>query len=154
MKHVEDHKYIAGKQHSGRECTASINVVAISRLTTETQHYQCSNAAMTDCNAKSCFDRITPELLALLYAKAGCPPAVVELMYSALVQLEYSMITALSILAKKNSNTILHLLFGIGQGATNGPLGWTFYTNMLIQLYNKHTGGCAVQNPTGSIALK
>eukprot|EP00957_Ditylum_brightwellii_P070736 5376084-Ditylum_brightwellii.AAC.1 len=98
MKHAEDHKYIANEQHSARKGRASINVVAMSRFTTETQHYQRSNAAMTDCNAKSCNDWIIPELLALLYAKAGCPPAVVKLMYSALVQLKYSMITALSVL--------------------------------------------------------
>eukprot|EP00957_Ditylum_brightwellii_P014862 1120552-Ditylum_brightwellii.AAC.1 len=58
----------------------------MSRFTTETQHYQCSNAAMTDCDAKLYFDQITLELLALLYAKAGCPPAVVELIYSALAK--------------------------------------------------------------------
>eukprot|EP00957_Ditylum_brightwellii_P088253 6723282-Ditylum_brightwellii.AAC.1 len=54
----------------------------------------------------------------------------------------------------KNTNSILHLLFGIGQGATNGLLRWTFHTNMLTQIYNKQAGGCTMQNPIRSIILK
>eukprot|EP00957_Ditylum_brightwellii_P005486 419899-Ditylum_brightwellii.AAC.1 len=124
MKHAEDHGYLADEQHGDRKGRTSIDIVLLSHVTTEIQHYQQSNAAMTDCNAKPCFNCITPELLALLYANVGCPPAIVELMHSALVQLEYSMITALGVSSDKSINSLTHLIFGIGQGATIRPPGW------------------------------
>eukprot|EP00957_Ditylum_brightwellii_P026137 1976507-Ditylum_brightwellii.AAC.1 len=95
LKHAKEHNYLADEQRDRWEGRASVNVVALTRFTTETQHYQQCNAATTDCDAKSCYDCITPELLALLYNKIGCPPAVVEFLYSALTQLEFSMSTAL-----------------------------------------------------------
>eukprot|EP00957_Ditylum_brightwellii_P190199 14477927-Ditylum_brightwellii.AAC.1 len=84
MKHAEDHKYLADAQHRGRAELASIDVVALKQFTTETQHYQRCNSRMSDCNAKASYNRITPELLSLLYYKAGYPKEVVELMYKAL----------------------------------------------------------------------
>eukprot|EP00957_Ditylum_brightwellii_P193389 14725391-Ditylum_brightwellii.AAC.1 len=81
MKQAEDHAYLSDAQHGRREGQASINVVALTRFMPETQHYQWCNTSMTDCDAKECYYRMTPELLALLYAKAGCPPQVVELLY-------------------------------------------------------------------------
>eukprot|EP00957_Ditylum_brightwellii_P211823 15366642-Ditylum_brightwellii.AAC.1 len=74
MKHSEEHNYLEDEQHGGREGRSLIDVVALKQFTTETHHYQQSNADMTDCDAKACYNRITSELLALLYAKAGCPP--------------------------------------------------------------------------------
>eukprot|EP00957_Ditylum_brightwellii_P111221 8481289-Ditylum_brightwellii.AAC.1 len=95
---------------------------------------------MTDCDAKACYNKITPELLELMYAKAGCPPQVVKLLYSALTQLEYHMVTALGVSEQSGISTINNLLFGIGQGATDAPPGWTYHANMIIALYNKRAG--------------
>eukprot|EP00957_Ditylum_brightwellii_P069479 5276019-Ditylum_brightwellii.AAC.1 len=89
----------------GQEGRVSVDVVALTRFTTETHHYQQCNAATTYCDTKSCYVHITPELLALLYAKTGCPLAVVEFFYSALTQLEFSMSTTLGILDQKNAST-------------------------------------------------
>eukprot|EP00957_Ditylum_brightwellii_P043823 3323217-Ditylum_brightwellii.AAC.1 len=103
----------------------------------ETQHYQRCNAGMANCNAKACYNRITLELLLLLYYKSGCPKEVVELMYKALTNLEYAMEIAL----------------GIGQGATDGLPGWTLHTNMITTLYSEKTKGSKMQNPRGTITI-
>eukprot|EP00957_Ditylum_brightwellii_P149802 11408258-Ditylum_brightwellii.AAC.1 len=153
MKHSEEHNHLSDEQHKGQEECASINVVAITRFTLETYHYQRINASMTDCNAKSCYNKITPELLVLLYAKAGCPLQIIELLYSALTQLEYVMLIALGLSEAKVTNNLYHLLFGIGQGATDGLPGWTFHTNLLTSLYNSCAGGSIMTNPTNTMML-
>eukprot|EP00957_Ditylum_brightwellii_P039626 2997076-Ditylum_brightwellii.AAC.1 len=61
------------------------------------------------------------------------------------------MATALGISEQSGIRTINNLLFEIGQGATDGPPGWTYHTNMIIALYNKIAGGCKMQNPTREI---
>eukprot|EP00957_Ditylum_brightwellii_P076329 5801398-Ditylum_brightwellii.AAC.1 len=73
MKHSEEHKYFTDKPHSSREGQTLIDVVKLEQFTADVHHYQWSNAGMAGCNAKDCYNQITPELLALLYAKAGCP---------------------------------------------------------------------------------
>eukprot|EP00957_Ditylum_brightwellii_P030475 2307612-Ditylum_brightwellii.AAC.1 len=122
-KHSEEHGYIADKQHRGREGRTLIDIVALKQFTTEMHHYQRSNMGMVECDAKACYNRITPELLVSLYEKAGCPPQVVDFLYSPLTQLEYHMVTALVISEQSDISTVNNLLFGIGQGATDGPPG-------------------------------
>eukprot|EP00957_Ditylum_brightwellii_P200171 15259662-Ditylum_brightwellii.AAC.1 len=123
MKHLETQNYLTDKQNGGREGRASIDIVALKLFTAKVHHYQQSNPGITDCNTKACYDQITRELLTLLYTKAGCPPKVVDLLYSALTSLEYSMVTALEISESKSISTINNLLFGIGKGACDGPPG-------------------------------
>eukprot|EP00957_Ditylum_brightwellii_P096934 7381881-Ditylum_brightwellii.AAC.1 len=153
MKHTEDHKYLADEQHRGRSRQASIDVVALKQFTAETQHYQRCNSGMTDCNAKACYNRITPELLLLLYYKAGYPKEVVELMYKALTMLEYAMTRAMGILKKKSTSNLNILLFGIGQGATDIPPEWALHMNMITTLYSEKTKGSTMRNPSGTITV-
>eukprot|EP00957_Ditylum_brightwellii_P119061 9081234-Ditylum_brightwellii.AAC.1 len=84
VKHSEEHGYLADKQYGGREGQTSIDVVDLKQFTMGSHHYQSSNTGTIDCDAKACYNRITPELLVLLYAKEGCPPQVVKLFYLAL----------------------------------------------------------------------
>eukprot|EP00957_Ditylum_brightwellii_P151445 11533394-Ditylum_brightwellii.AAC.1 len=151
MKHSEELGYLADEQHGGREGRTSVNVVALKQFTTETHHYQKSNAGITDYNTKACYNRIMPELLALLYAKARYPTQVVDLLYSALIKLEYYMTMAFGESENNSTSKINHLLFGIGQGATDGPSGWTYHTNMITMLYNKRAGRSIMKNLTGEI---
>eukprot|EP00957_Ditylum_brightwellii_P024991 1890248-Ditylum_brightwellii.AAC.1 len=102
---------------------------------------------MTNCNAK----HPIPELLALLYTKDQCPPLLVELLYSALVQLEYAMLTAIELSEEKVTNNLYHLLIGISQGAPDGLPGWTFHTNLLTSLYNSYAGGSIMISPTNNM---
>eukprot|EP00957_Ditylum_brightwellii_P005068 385322-Ditylum_brightwellii.AAC.1 len=148
MKYSEEHGYLADKQHGGRKVRASIDVVALNRFTAETHHYQQSNAGRTNCNGKACYDRITPKLLALLYAKVGCPPQAIELLYSALTQLEYTMITAIGTSGMVSKSTLNNILFRIGQEATDGLPGWTYHTNTLSMMYTKRAGGSTLSNPS------
>eukprot|EP00957_Ditylum_brightwellii_P059387 4509042-Ditylum_brightwellii.AAC.1 len=75
MKHSEEHNHLANKKHGGQEGHASINIVAITRFTSGIHHYQQSNASMTDCDAKSCYNRIAP--------RTTCPPLHQSLMSTA-----------------------------------------------------------------------
>eukprot|EP00957_Ditylum_brightwellii_P016683 1254473-Ditylum_brightwellii.AAC.1 len=72
-KYSEEHKYLVDEWSGEREGRASIGIMVLKQFTAETHHYQHSNAGMADCNTKACYDRITPELLTLLYTKVGCP---------------------------------------------------------------------------------
>eukprot|EP00957_Ditylum_brightwellii_P191420 14573396-Ditylum_brightwellii.AAC.1 len=46
MKHIAEHKYLADKQHGGKEGRALIDIVSLMRFTTETQQYQQSNTSI------------------------------------------------------------------------------------------------------------
>eukprot|EP00957_Ditylum_brightwellii_P098732 7520610-Ditylum_brightwellii.AAC.1 len=126
MNHSEEHRYLADEQHGDREGRTSVDVVALKQFTTETHHYQMSNAGMTDCNKKACYDRNTLELLALLYAKARCTTQVVDLLYSALTKLKYYTTTAFGESENNSTSKINHLLLELDRvkqtGHQNGPI--------------------------------
>eukprot|EP00957_Ditylum_brightwellii_P041836 3168902-Ditylum_brightwellii.AAC.1 len=63
------------------------------------------------------------------------------------------MITALGISNNTSKSTLYNVLFGVGQGATDSPPGWMFYTNMLTTLYNKTVGGSNTRNHTNKITV-
>ena len=42
-------------------------------------------------------------------------------------------------------------IYGIGQGATDAPPNWTLVANACQKAYAKHSKGCQIQDPTGTI---
>eukprot|EP00957_Ditylum_brightwellii_P125715 9583060-Ditylum_brightwellii.AAC.1 len=52
-----------------------------------------NNVAFTDCDAKSCYDRVIPIVLALSQIQAGLPVKTAQFFLGALNQLKYHMVT-------------------------------------------------------------
>ena len=73
MKHSERHKTIVDEQYGGRIGRSAIDVVLLKECTLAIMHLQRSNGAITDCDAKACYDRILACIAALTNFKAGLP---------------------------------------------------------------------------------
>ena len=58
---------------SVRKGKIAIDVVMLKYLTISTFHMTRKNYAITDCDARACYDRILPHILFLCYSKMGLP---------------------------------------------------------------------------------
>eukprot|EP00978_Attheya_sp_CCMP212_P034030 scaffold140589_cov66-Attheya_sp.AAC.1 len=71
MKNMEKHKKHATEQYGGRNGRCAIDVVLLKEMTIGILHLSRCNGAIIDCDAKACYDRILPALIALVYFQAG-----------------------------------------------------------------------------------
>eukprot|EP00957_Ditylum_brightwellii_P053145 4029643-Ditylum_brightwellii.AAC.1 len=76
------------------------------------------------CNAKACYDCIFPIVLLLAYVKQGLPYVTTAYLMSLLYCLQYTMSTAYGLSEHTNWFDRIVPVFGIGQGASDGPTGW------------------------------
>eukprot|EP00978_Attheya_sp_CCMP212_P031043 scaffold116006_cov90-Attheya_sp.AAC.1 len=68
---MEKHNLMSDEQYGGRNGRTAIDVVMLKTFTIAVLHLMRCNGAIVDCNAKACYDRILPVIIALLYYKAG-----------------------------------------------------------------------------------
>eukprot|EP00957_Ditylum_brightwellii_P211082 15365731-Ditylum_brightwellii.AAC.1 len=95
MSHTEDQNYLVEEQIGACNGMTAIDIPALNEFTLGTFHLQRANIGKTGCNAKACYDWIDPNLLAMTCYKLGCNNKVIEVSRSALLQIEYTMITNL-----------------------------------------------------------
>eukprot|EP00957_Ditylum_brightwellii_P172134 13104590-Ditylum_brightwellii.AAC.1 len=62
MHHAEEFKQLAEEQYRGRYGQTAEDAKVLTALTTKIFNLQRSNAAITDCNIKVCYNRILPQL--------------------------------------------------------------------------------------------
>eukprot|EP00957_Ditylum_brightwellii_P141336 10769212-Ditylum_brightwellii.AAC.1 len=72
----------------------------------------------------------------------GCKECNAKLLYS----MKYYMITALGKSTLINYFGCLASVYGIGQGSTAGPPGWTLISNINLKVYHWMCKGCAIAN--------
>eukprot|EP00957_Ditylum_brightwellii_P048634 3690600-Ditylum_brightwellii.AAC.1 len=90
-------------------------------LTTEIFNLQRSNATITDCDAKVCYNSILPQLVSLDAHKLGLPHNICKLYIRTLQRMKNVMITGYRESAQRNSSTMETKIYGQGQGATDAP---------------------------------
>eukprot|EP00957_Ditylum_brightwellii_P190440 14496790-Ditylum_brightwellii.AAC.1 len=49
---------------------------------------------------------------------------------------------------------LLVAVLRIGQGSTNGPLGWVLISDIMLKVYHKMSRGCQMTDPTKTIKVK
>eukprot|EP00978_Attheya_sp_CCMP212_P026026 scaffold84859_cov54-Attheya_sp.AAC.1 len=91
MKNSERHKYIVDEQYGGRNGRAASDVILLKEFTLAIMYMQRSNGAITDCDAKACYDRILTTIAALTNYKAGLPEHMCTFFAKALKQMRYHM---------------------------------------------------------------
>eukprot|EP00957_Ditylum_brightwellii_P172985 13170161-Ditylum_brightwellii.AAC.1 len=72
-----------------------------------------SNIAYTGCDARTCYDRVVPEIAALAQYQAGLPKHAAKFFLKALKQMEYHKITVYGVselTAKNTDNTPIYRL--------------------------------------------
>eukprot|EP00957_Ditylum_brightwellii_P199910 15239642-Ditylum_brightwellii.AAC.1 len=124
MANAEKHQYLNNDQHRGRNGREALDAVLGKTLTFETLHLQRANFGCTDCDAKVCYNRIIPLVLLLTYFKAGLPYQCCVFLITLLYNLKYMLTTAFGEVPFQNWHRFIVEVFGIGQGANDGPSGW------------------------------
>eukprot|EP00957_Ditylum_brightwellii_P163041 12415320-Ditylum_brightwellii.AAC.1 len=124
MPQAEKLKYLSEDQHGRRNGQGAVDIVLGKVFKYETFHFQQSNVACTDCDTKACYDRILPIVLLLAYAKLGLPYITMTYLMCILYCLQYTMSTSFGLSEHTDWFDRITPVFGIGQGAADGPPGW------------------------------
>eukprot|EP00957_Ditylum_brightwellii_P146866 11180945-Ditylum_brightwellii.AAC.1 len=106
------HSGLADEQYGRRGGRMASDTTALTALTLETLTLQWSNAALTDCNAMACYDRIIPAITSLRSHKMGLPKNICKLYTKTLDQMEYKMIMAYRESEESNKNTENNRIYG------------------------------------------
>jgi hypothetical protein len=154
MKNMEKHNKMANEQYGGRSGRCAIDVVLLKEFTIGIFHLKRCNAAIIDCDAKACYDRILPALIALVYFQAGLALHICTLFARTLKMMKYYMVTAFGVSDECNQHSEEDPSYGIGQGATDGPPGWSGLSNIIIKSHNKKAHGSILTDPTKIIKVK
>ena len=112
------------------------DAVMLKYLSISTCHMQRRNCALTDCDAKSCYDRVLPHILSLCYSKLGLPDSTCRWISRALVNMKYHVQTSNGIYQGTSQSDKDGMVFGVGQGAIDAPTGWLFISAFLSHLYD------------------
>eukprot|EP00957_Ditylum_brightwellii_P021821 1646382-Ditylum_brightwellii.AAC.1 len=64
-----------------------------------------------------------------------------------LYNLRYTLTTVYGKATKQNWHNFIVAVFGIGQGATDGPSGWVFISDIILKCYAKLAKGCKIYDP-------
>ena len=131
LRHAEQYQYLQDHNYGGRNGKCANDVVMKKFLTLQIWHLQRHNGALTDCDAKACYDRIVPILLYLSYSKAGLPHTACLWLCQCLITMQYHIVTAHGASTSTSTSTSFHPLYGIGQGATDAPSGWLLVSTIL-----------------------
>eukprot|EP00957_Ditylum_brightwellii_P108590 8281936-Ditylum_brightwellii.AAC.1 len=123
MKNAEKHKYLHDDQHGGQNGCKTLGIVLSKTITFKTLSLQQANFGCTDCNAKACYNQIVLMVLMLAYFKAGLPYQCCVFLVTMIYSLQYALTTVFEETPFCNWHNYITAVFGIGQGATDGPAG-------------------------------
>lgn len=151
LNSAEKQQYISDENYGGRNNRSAIDVVLKKVFTLTTYHLTRTNAAITDCDAKACYDRILPHVMALANIKAGLPKKPATLFMNVLHNMKYHITTGLGISKLANTNSKKTPIYGIGQGATDAPAQWTLMSDIIQKIHNNRAYGTIITNPTKTI---
>jgi hypothetical protein len=154
LQHVEDNRLLADEQWGGRPGRTAIDLVMSKEMMISTLHLLRKNGGITDVDAIACYDRIVPCLIWLAYFKAGATWNIVQLLATALRNLQYFIVTAFGESDLSNAHSFWSQFLGPGQGATDGPFSWALISSFLIFVFNKQAQGCNFNDPTGEFSWK
>ena len=150
LRQAERVKYLDDNSYGGRNGRSAMDAVLKKFLTLQAMHLARSNGALTDCDAKACYDRVIPLVLYLSYSKAGLPHAACVWLCKSLTQMKYHVTTAHGISDNCSMSTPERTLYGVGQGATDAPTGWLFISTILSQTQDDLGQGCTIADPTST----
>eukprot|EP00957_Ditylum_brightwellii_P179728 13691163-Ditylum_brightwellii.AAC.1 len=84
-----------------------------------------SNMTYTDCDAHVCYDRMVPEIVALVQYQTGLPMHAAKFFLKAFKQMGYHMVAGYGVSKLTAKNTENNPVYRLGQGATDAPPNWT-----------------------------
>ena len=129
------------------------DVVMLKFITLGICHLQWRNCALTDCNAKACYDCILSTLLYLCYGKMGLSLETCQWLCRALISMEYHIVTSHGPSEKLSTTDSCSKIYGIGQGVTDAPSRWLFLSTLISRVHDAWANGCTLSNPRKDLKL-
>ena len=150
---AELYNMIPSNNRGGRAGKMAHDAVMLKYLSISTCHMQRRNCALTDCDAKSCYDRVLPHILSLCYSKLGLPASTCRWLSRALVNMKYHVQTSHGVSQGISQSDKDGMVFGVGQGATDAPTGRLFISAFLSHLYDSEANGSFLYDPQDLVKL-
>jgi hypothetical protein len=102
-------------------------------------------------DATSCYDRIIPNLAALVSRKFGVPQPVTQTNAITLQRAQYRLKTELGLSEQTYSHQANDRpIYGTGQGSGNSPMIWCFLSSVLFDAYEENARGATYEFPDRS----
>ena len=96
-------------------------------------------------DAKSCYDRILPNLAAIVSQAFGVPKEITSIHYHFLKNAEYSVKIEGAQKLGSYQNREESPVLGTGQGSGNSPFIWAFLSSVLLKMFNNIAIGARYQ---------
>ncbi len=105
-------------------------------------------------DATSCYDRIIPNLAALVSQKYGVPQPAVLTNVRTLEAAKYKLKTDHGVSEQWYQHNSESPIYGTGQGSGNSPMIWCFLSSVLFDCYDTRAHGAIYELPDRSLTTK
>jgi hypothetical protein len=141
-------------QYGSRPSRGAYDPVFIEEFQLEISRSSRKTLVQTNYDATSCYDRIIPNLAALVSQRYGVPQPVVMSNALTLEKAHYRLRTELGLSEECYSHTEDSPIYGTGQGSGNSPMIWCFLSSALFNCYEQTAYGASYATPDKSYQMK
>jgi hypothetical protein len=137
-------------QYGLRPRRNAVDPVMIEELQFELSRITRRMFLQTNYDATACYDRIIPNLAALVSQKYGVHAKVTQLNARTLKAAKYKVRTEMGISETSYHHEEEEPIYGMGQGADNASMAWGFLSCTLFDMYEKKATPATYCNPDRS----
>ena len=154
LEMAEEGHCLNSGQYGSRPSRGAHDPVFIEEFQLEISRASRKTLIQTNYDATSCYDRIIPNLAALVSRKYGVPQPVTLTNASTLEQAKYRLKTELGMSEQSYSHSEENPIYGTGQGSGNSPMIWCFLSSVLFDCYDERANGAIYELPDRSLSTK
>ena len=140
-------------QYGSRPRRNAVDPVMIEELQFELSRISRRMFLQTNCDATACYDRIIPNLAAIVSQKYGVHAKVTQSNVRTLQAAKYKVRTEMGISETNCSHGEEDPIYGMGQGAGNASMAWGLLSCTLFDIYDKQATPAIYQHPDRSNPL-
>jgi hypothetical protein len=141
-------------QYGSRPSRGAYDPVFIEEFQMEIARSSRKSLVQINYDATSCYDRIIPNLAALVSQRFGVPQPVVKANMKTLEKARYKLRTELGISEEYYSHNAEYPIYGTGQGSGNSPMIWCFLSSILFDSYQSKAYGATYATPDKGFATR
>lgn len=146
----EDLRHLNPGQYGSRPNRNAHDPIFIEVFQLEISRATRKSLVQINYDATSCYDRIIPNLAALVSRKFGVPQSVVLSNVTTLLNAKYRLKTELGTSAEFYQHNDEFPIYGTGQGSANSPMIWCFLSSILFDCYETMATGALYEAPDRS----
>ena len=146
----EEHRRLNQGQYGSRPHRNAHDPIFIEEFQFEISRTTRKSLLQTNYDATSCYDRIIPNLAAIVSRKFGVPESVVLSNVTTLMKAKYRLKTELGTSTEFYQHDSDFPIYGTGQGSGNSPMIWCFLSSVLFDCYETKAHGATYELPDRS----